>query len=60
MKRIFAASAAALISLALGGAALACAPGFCEGRCTGWYPGDPNGYAACMNGCTAGCKEREN
>ncbi len=54
MKRIFAASAVAIMALALGGAAWAnCET--CKNQCEAWYPDDPDGEAACKNGCAFAC-----
>lgn len=51
MKRIFAASAAALTALALGGIAWADGYSHCNGLCSGWYGDNIDLWAACMNGC---------
>lgn len=59
MKRIFAASAAAMMALALGGATWASCMEACSAACTGWYGDDPAGFAACMNGCAFGCNQNQ-
>lgn len=54
MKRILAASAAGLMALALGGAALAnCAT--CSQRCFDSFPGERDKRQACMTGCALAC-----
>ncbi|WP_188452745.1 hypothetical protein [Glycocaulis albus] len=57
MKRIFAASAAAMMALALGGLAIACPPDYCATYCSNAFGDDAGAYASCMGSCGAACSQ---